>query len=248
MRRAPQEFADLLTPRGRRLLEGRLPGTCGALGRPGAPFVALGGLLEPGRAAALRDLLDTRLLGTLVRMEDPIPAESVSGMVHNYAELLPKTVRVRTALLESRRARSFQVAEEVGLVRLLRSESFRRFAEALAGAPLRRRWGVQALCYGPGDYAGPHNDHHPEEPGAREGYLDVHLSLTLPGVRSQWLVWAHEGHFSRMVSVATVGGVTAYRLPFWHYTTPLQARRGQEARARRWVLLGTFLFQGPTPG
>ncbi|RKH92339.1 hypothetical protein D7Y13_37135, partial [Corallococcus praedator] len=39
----------------------------------------------------------------LVTMEDPIPEDSISGMVENYTEALPKTVRVRTALLESRR-------------------------------------------------------------------------------------------------------------------------------------------------
>jgi hypothetical protein len=32
--------------------------------------------------------------------------------------------------------------------------------------------------------------------------------------------------------------VTAYRLPFWHYTTPLVGA----PKAARWVLLGTFLF------
>ncbi len=38
-----------------------------------------------------------------------------------------------------------------------------------------------------------------------------------------------------------MGGVTCYRLPFWHYTTPMVAKRGREEQARRWVLLGTFL-------
>ena len=36
--------------------------------------------------------------------------------------------------------------------------------------------------------------------------------------------------------------LTLYRLPFWHYTTPLQAKRGQERKEARWVLLGTFLY------
>jgi hypothetical protein len=36
-----------------------------------------------------------------------------------------------------------------------------------------------------------------------------------------------------------------YRLPFWHYTTPLIAKRGQEARARRWLLLGSFDYEPP---
>ena len=38
-----------------------------------------------------------------------------------------------------------------------------------------------------------------------------------------------------------MGGVTCYRLPVWHYTTPMVAKRGREGDARRWVLLGTFL-------
>jgi hypothetical protein len=44
------------------------------------------------------------------------------------------------------------------------------------------------------------------------------------------------------VSVAKAAAVTAYRLPFWHYTTPLVGKRGR-ADAVRWVLLGTFLYR-----
>jgi len=51
-----------------------------------------------------------------------------------------------------------------------------------------------------------------------------------------------ERHFSRIETAARPGRITAYRLPLWHYTTPLVARRGCEAEARRWVLLGTFLY------
>lgn len=96
-----------------------------------------------------------------------------------------------------------------------------------------------------GDYSGPHNDHHPEEPEAREGYVDMHVSLTLPGVDHQYLIYAQDGHFTQMAPVSTVGGITVYRLPFWHYTTPLLARKGKEETSRRWVLLGTFLDAAP---
>jgi hypothetical protein len=96
--------------------------------------------------------------------------------------------------------------------------------------------------YGPSDYAGPHNDHYPEEPAAKAGYFDLHLGLATPGVAHQWLVYAKAGHFTEMVSVAAAGGITAYRLPFWHYTTPLVAKRGRSGSAARWVLLGTFLY------
>ena len=241
----PRDFSDLLTPRGRRVLEGRDREWVSALAVPGATFIASTALIDRSKAAALRDELERALLQHLVPLEAPIPFETISELQENYRELLPKTVRVRTAMLERRRAKSSQVAEAMGLTALLQSESFGEFAAAVSGRRLRRRWGTQVLCYGPGDYAGPHHDHHPEDDEAREGYTDVHLSLSTPAVAQQLLVYAREGHFSGLTSVNTVGGVTAYRLPFWHYTTPLVARRGKEAAARRWVLLGTFIDASP---
>ena len=241
MKTFPSEFAELLTPKGRRILEGRDNDACGKLLKPGHRFVALGGVLDARKAAACRDALDASLESTLTRMEDPIPPESIFGMTENYEELLPKTVRVRTALLESRRSRSWAAAERVGLVEMMRSESFAAFAAAVSGRALRRKWGIQALCYGPGDYAGPHNDHHPEDEEAAHGYVDMHLTFATRAVAHQWLIYSKQGHFTEMSSVNTLGGITLYRLPFWHYTTPLMARPGAEADARRWVLLGTFL-------
>ncbi len=243
MAKPASEFAALLSGRGRRVLEGREPLLCGALERGGRRFVSAEGLLSPTPARALLGALEEKVRPHLRQMADPIPAWTVRAMEQNYAELLPKTVRVQTALLESRRARAFAAAEGVGLVGLLRSASFHAFAEALAGRRLRRRWGIQALCYGPGDYAGPHNDHHPEEQEAKDGYVDVHLTLCTKAVDHQWLVYEEEGHLSQMQSVATLGGVTAYRLPFWHYTTPLAPKPGRAPHARRWVLLGTFLYR-----
>jgi hypothetical protein len=236
MRRAPAEFEELLSPKGRKLLEG--PPLIDDQHR----FAARADALDRTRATALRDLIDVSLRDVLTEMEDPIPRWTTEGMVENYSELLPKTVRVRTAMLESRRARAFKIAEEIGLRAMLRSQSFHAFAQAVSGRKLKRGWGIQALCYGPGDYAGPHNDHHPEEADARDGYLDLHLTFATDAVAQQWLVYEKDGHFSEMTDIARVGGMTAYRLPFWHYTTPLQAKRGREADARRWVLLGTFLF------
>ncbi len=167
-------------------------------------------------------------------------------MTKDYSEQLPKTVRVKTAYFERRREAAYKRAEEIGLASMMRSPSFAAFAAALAGRKLRPQWGVQVLCYGPGDYAGPHNDHHPESTQARHGYIDMHLSLAGPGVLRQFLVHAVGGHLSRIVDVATAGGITAYSLPLWHYTTPLEARPGAAAwAARRWVLLGTFLYASP---
>ena len=234
----PGEFEDLLSQAGRRVLAGTHP-LCGALADPRRRFLAADDLLDRAKAARLRRVLEETLSSTLEPLAKPILPETIWGMRRDYGELLPKTSRARTIFFDSRREPGVKAAERIGLARMMRSQSFRAFAEALAGRRLRQGWGLQVLRYGPGDYAGPHNDHHPENAAARQGYIDLHLSLSTPGVAHQWLVYAKGGHFSEIVSVAGPATVTAYRLPFWHYTTPLVGT----PKAARWVLLGTFLFQ-----
>jgi hypothetical protein len=235
-RSIPPEFEDLLNRQGRRVLAGTHE-LCGALADPRRRFLMRDDLLDRTKAARLRETLQKTLVDTLEPLDRPIPPDSIWEMKHDYAELLPKAARSRTIFFDSRREPGVKAAERIGLARLMRSQSFRAFAEALAGRKLRSGWGTQVLRYGPGDYAGPHNDHHPENSKARQGYIDLHVSLTT-GVEHQWLVYSRAGHFSEIVSVAGACTVTAYRLPFWHYTTPLVGR----AKAARWVLLGTFLY------
>ena len=234
----PAEFEDLLSRAGRRVLAGTHP-LCGALANPRTRFLAQDDLLDKAKAARVRRALEEILADKLEAIEKPIPPESIWGMRHDYGERLPKTSRARTIYFESRREPGVKAAEKLGLVRMMRSQSFRAFAEALAGRKLASGWGLQVLRYGPGDYAGPHNDHHPENKDAKAGYIDLHLSLAAPAVAHQWLVYSRAGHFSEIVSVAKPAAVTAYRLPFWHYTTPLVG----PPKAARWVLLGTFLYR-----
>lgn len=241
MRRFPAEFESLLTPEGRRVLAGT-HAACGALADPRRRFLALDGLVDRDKALTAAVLLDRKLRPYLEAMARPIPPEAIADMTESQSELLPKTARMATAYFDDRREPAYAVAWGLGLVAMMRSESYRAFAAALAGRKLRSNHGIQVLRYGPGDYAGPHNDHHPEISAAKAGYFDLHLGIATPGVARQWLVYAKAGHFTEMVSVATAGGITAYRLPFWHYTTPLVPKRGRAATAARWVLLGTFLY------
>jgi hypothetical protein len=235
----PAEFEDLLNAAGRRVLAGSHT-LCGALANPRVRFLARHDLLDRAKAERVRRALEQSLKDELEPMERPIPPESISDMRDDYGELLPKTSRAHTIYFESRRERGVKAAERIGLARLMRSASFRAFAEALAGRRLAANWGLQVLRYGAGDYAGPHNDHHPENEDARSGYIDLHVSLCSAEVAHQWLVYSRAGHFSEIVSVGQPATVTAYRLPFWHYTTPLVTKRGKDAA--RWVLLGTFLY------
>ena len=240
MRRFPSDFASLLSKAGRRLLDGKHP-LAGTLATGKTRFVSSTALLDAKKARAMYGLLEETLGDHLFTMEQPIPRSATWGMKVAYKEKLPKTVRVRTAMLDEEKSKALERAEDAGLITLLRSQSFHRFAEALSGYPLRKQWGLQALCYFPFDYSGPHNDHHPDEPLGRDGYTDLHLTFTGSGVAHQWLVYEKAGHLTELTSIANPAGVTCYRLPFWHYTTPLAPKPRQEKRARRWVLLGTFL-------
>ncbi|WP_374384768.1 hypothetical protein [Dongia sp.] len=237
----PTEFEDLLTPAGRKVLGGRSD-LCGFLANPRQRFLAADGFVVKSRAEGIRRVLEADLRDLLTPMSDPIPPETIWEMKHDYEEWLPKTVRVSTAYLEKKKEKAYLRAAELGLVDLLKSESLAAFAEKIAGQRLDRKSGQQILCYGPGDYAGPHNDHHPENSRAAKGYVDVHLSLASKEVDHQYLVYAKAGHFTEMVQVSGLGFLTIYRLPFWHYTTPLQAKPGKVASARRWVLLATYLY------
>ena len=233
----PPEFEDLLSHQGRRVLAGTHE-LCGALADQRVRFLMRDDLLDRMKVAKVRKALQDGLAETLEPLDKPISPDSIWEMKQDYAELLPKTARSRTIFFDSRREAGVKAAEKIGLARLMRSQSFRAFASALAGRKLRSGWGTQVLRYGPGDYAGPHNDHHPENKDARKGYIDLHLSLCTPQVEHQWLVYSRAGHFSEIVSVAGPATITAYRLPFWHYTTPLVGT----PKAARWVLLGTFLY------
>jgi hypothetical protein len=234
----PAEFEDLLSRAGRKVLAGTHP-LCGALTNPRTRFLMADDLLDRRKAVAIRHVLEAKLSSSLETLEQPIPPESIWEMRRDYGELLPKASRARTIYFDSRREPGVKMAERLGLARMMRSASFRAFAEALVGRKLASGWGLQVLRYGPGDYAGPHNDHHPQNKRAERGYIDLHLSLCTPSVEHQWLVYSRAGHFSEIVSVAGLATVTAYRLPFWHYTTPLVGAK----RAARWVLLGTFLYR-----
>lgn len=243
--RFPDEFEDLLNGRGRAFLAS--PPRIEALHTRGrTPIALLDGMIDDGVAAACIRLLDQALYPVLRRMHVPIPREALTEMEENYTEALPKTTRVKTMTLNSRGTKAIRAAEEVGLFQMMRSRSLLRFAESLVAAKLDdAHWGRQVICYEHGDYSGPHNDHHPQREEAKNGFIDVHIMFSNDGVATQQLVYEERGYLSEAHEVGGRSGVAVYRLPFWHYTTPLIARPGRERDARRWLLLGSFDFDSP---
>ncbi len=243
MKKFPPEFSDLLTRRGLRLLN--KPEAAGAEIFNGTRryFATYHNVIDPEKAEDCIRLMDAHLRPRLSVEQRRIPSDSISGMNENYEERLCKTMHIKTTFLRRSNSGSYKAAEKIGLLQMMQSESFVAFAEATTGFKLARDWSQQVSCYEHGDYAGPHNDHHPEEEFMKDGFVDLHVMFTNRAVAHQYMVYEKNGHFSQVVDISRPSGVSVYELPFWHYTTPLHAKRGREAEARRWLLLGTFQIE-----
>ena len=240
MQQFPDEFSDLLSPAGLRILKGDSPNGCNLFRGGQAYFANFPNLIRREEVDTCVSLLDKHLYRYLSVEQRKIPPESITKMRINYEERLSKTMHFKTAFFRRRDARSYRAAEGIGLLQLMNSRSFLAFAEAVTGFKLKQDWNIQVTCYEHGDYAGPHNDHHPEETSVKDGFIDVHVMFANNAVDHHYLVYEQKGHFSKIVNINTRGGVSVYKLPFWHYTTPLTGKPGREAEARRWLLLGTF--------
>lgn len=245
MDRFPAEFDDLLNARGRRLMRD-LPRLEALLAKKRTPIVVVDGIMDDGLAKQCIKLLDEAMYPYLRRMYFPIPRTALTDMKENYSEKLPKTVRVKTVTFNSPRSRALEAARQCGLADLMFSKSFHNLAQRATAPPLRKDWWArQVICYENGDYSGPHNDHHPARPEAKNGFIDLHIMFSNDGVASQSLVYEEKRYLSTIRNVTSKAAIAIYRLPFWHYTTPLVARAGREATARRWLLLGSFDYDPP---
>jgi hypothetical protein len=198
--------------------------------------------VSPGRLATLTDFMDRRLASHLRVLRSPIPKDIIRKLKVNYSESLPKTMRIRTADLDAKSGKAKRVAASLGLIAALKSDELRQFGERVTGKRLQPDPGCQVICYEPGDYSGPHTDHHPEEPELRDGYVDIHIMLSSPRVASQLLVYERQqGLLNEVAEIGKGMSIAVYQLPFWHYTTPMLARPGVE-NARRWLLLASYFI------
>lgn len=197
--------------------------------------------VSPAKLGSMTDFMNRRLASHLRVLSAPIPKDIIRNLKKNYSEELPKTMRIRTADLDARSGKAKRVAASLGIIAALKSDELRRFGERVTGKRLHPDPGCQVICYEPGDYSGPHTDHHPEQREYRDGYVDIHIMLSSPKVASQLLVYEkRQGILNAVEEIGRGMSIAVYQLPFWHYTTPMIARRGVDD-ARRWLLLASYM-------
>lgn len=237
MRAFPNDFAELLSSSGQRVLAGRVASSTGLFTASGRVFARIGNVVDPNICRECVALLERRLYPALRPLRTPIPRESIWDIEELASEVLEKTVRVKNGNLESRNSKFQRLAERVGLVAMMRSRNLHSFAEVITGLQLYDKWSTQVLCYEHGDYVGPHTDFHPHN---ATHFVDLQLTLTNSAVAQQWFVHEERRYLTEVVDLTKPGTISLLKLPFWHYTTPLQAKRGREHEARRWVLIASF--------
>jgi hypothetical protein len=207
--------------------------------------------VSPRKLATLTDFMDRRLASRLRVLSSPISKDVIRNLKKNYSEELPKTMRIRTADLDAKSGKAKRVAASLGLIAALKSDELRGFGERVTAKKLLPDPACQLICYEPGDYSGPHTDHHPEQREYRDGYVDIHIMLSSPKVASQLLVYERrQGWLNEVEEIGKGMSIAVYQLPFWHYTTPMLARPGVDD-ARRWLLLASYVVdrkKTPSPG
>jgi hypothetical protein len=196
--------------------------------------------LRPEMAVESLNLIERSMAPFLRPVRSSLDPALITGMKRNFSETLPKTLRNSSISLNAPQTPAFAEARRIGLIDLLKSASLREFATAVSGYELTEGAGMQLIRYRQGDYVGPHNDHHPEEPHLRDGYIDLQITLTSTGVARQYLLYEQDGFFNQSCNIGIASGVSVSMLPFWHQVTPLEVKPGREADAFRWLLLASF--------
>ncbi|MBS1635780.1 MAG: hypothetical protein JST26_07630 [Bacteroidetes bacterium] len=239
MNRFPTEFEDLLNNQGKAILKnGYAPEDKND--RKRTPIDVLSHVIDTGKAMDCVNILQKTFYKSMKPISSKIDTRELTGMRKNYSERLSKNLRMKTLEIGSSKSKSYELAKSCGLMDMLNSESLKIFGEKVANTPFGSAENNQIICYQHGDYVSPHNDHHPENPNVRNGYFDIHIMFSNPHVQHQLLVYEKKGFLNGTYNIASPAAIAVYRLPFWHYTTPMLGKKGYEDQARRWLLLRSF--------
>jgi hypothetical protein len=239
LKKFPAEFEDLLNKNGKKILKGQY--TSDNFGKKGGtPIEVVKGVIDDAIAADCVTILRENFHGRLKNISSPLDPNAIKSMKKNYSEKLAKTLKMQTLELGVKKTKTNQLAHDCGLMQMLASDSLKAFAEAVTGEKFGSPENNQIICYRHGDYVSPHNDHHPENDNVKHGYYDIHLMFSNEHVQHQWLVYEKKGFLNSTYDIASPSAIAIYRLPFWHYTTPMMAKENKEADAQRWLLLRSF--------
>jgi hypothetical protein len=239
MKKFPEEFSDLLNKKGQHILSGKYK-TDKFKSKKNTPVDVLSEVIDEKAATDCIRILQKNFYPLLRPIASRIDPEELINMKKNYSEKLAKNLRMKTLEIGGKNSRSFESAAACGLYQMMHSASLQKFGEMVAGEPFGVAQNNQIICYESGDYVSPHNDHHPEFPSVKDGFFDIHIMFSNAAVQHQLLVYENNGYLNGYYNIAVPVAIAVYKLPFWHYTTPLVPKQKKESTAQRWLLLRSF--------
>ena len=235
----PKQFADILNSKGLEILLGK---THAISENSDERLKVVHDIIKPEYAIKILNTLQQKVFPVLRNCNTPISGDIIKEMKINYSEKLGKSMKMMSSEINSSRSIAYKVAKEIGLFDMLSSESYKLMGEVLMATKFGNSIGKQIICYQHADYVSPHNDHHPENENIKRGYFDIQLMLSNKYVKHQWLVYEQNGFLNKFVDITSLSGIAVYRLPFWHYTTPMISKPGEHNTAKRWLLLHSYEF------
>lgn len=230
----PKEFSDLLNKTGEAILNRPVNSS------NGSRLEVVPGIVKDKYVHSIIKALDTKVYPVLKKYDSPIRPEWYTATKKNFTERLGKTMKFQSIMFNTRNTPSYKLAEDIGLIGMLRSESYKKMGEVMMNRRFGARVGNQAICYEDGGYVSPHMDYFPEFPHLKRGYYDIHLMFSNKQVKHQWLVYERDGFLNHTTDISVPSAIAVYHLPFWHYTTPLMPVNDKKGGARRWLLLASF--------
>ena len=252
----PAEFEELLSPWGKTRLHAGINDPQFDFDNKLTPYANYKDFLDPQKSVAILDFLESQWpVAQRHPLFTPLERETQWDLEMDYA-FSPLSQKFYDLLCRSDGTTSPDLMPffvDSGLLTMARSDSLKQFAEMLTGYELvqTERDGIYIVCYEAGGYVSAHTDvkwasSNEWEATARPlAYVDIHLTFSTDAVAHQYLVIQNGNMLDDIRGGSPVNGsLSVYRLPFWHYTTPLVAKQGREKDARRWVVMISFQIVG----
>ena len=251
MSKIPTQFADILTPEAKAFLTTRNS----SVFEPGAGGYAKINAITPHYSTlffnTINDVVGPHLRNVLHKMPNspkkmhdykflwdsaPIPWQSHTCYM-DFADI--KGNREELPDLSPLKSIAYTQVKESGLFDIFQSESwfewFHNFIGADADQFEDQNKSIQFSKYTQGDNIGLHNDYYGTTKKVK-WFLDVHISFVNKWVDHQYMLFGKDT-LNNEVSVAANGSIGIYRLPLWHFVTPLIGKVGHENEAARWLII-----------
>jgi hypothetical protein len=245
--RIPLEFADILSERAKPFLHKKNKPMNGDVGG----YRKMDGAIHPSFCKEIMLILESEMKPHLHKIDMRLPTDAKSMYNFKYKTgTSPLGWQSSSAYLNYSDPESYSkvylgVQQAVydtfyatGIPSLFHSDSWNEWMCNFLGedesAFADRSRAIQVSRYVEGDNIGLHNDYYGNRKQA-DWFIDAHISFCHE-VAHQYMLFGVDS-LSNSTCVSKMGSIGLYKLPLWHFVTPMVAKRGKSSEAYRWLII-----------